>query len=80
MQGHSLLHLHYLHKAVIVYKMTISHLFMPFPGCMKPESPFLSSQQPAIGLHVLSQMHVVKTSYKEFQTIHFYGSIQIQDT
>jgi len=25
-------------------------------------------------------MHVVKTSYKEFQIIHFYVSIQTQDT
>jgi len=53
---------------------------MPFPGCMKPECSLLCLQQTAIGLYVLSHMHVVKTSYKEFQNVHFYVSFQIQDT
>lgn len=58
----------------------ISHLPMPFPGCMKPEGSLPYLQQPVTGLYVLSHMHVVITSYKEFQNVHFYVSIQLQDT
>ena len=67
-------------RRVIVYKMTISHLLMPFPDCMKPEGSLLCLQQTAIGLYILSHIDVVKTSYKEFQNVHFYVSTKIQDT